>query len=349
MVFPKSNLSTSAQPWGRVVERSIGTLETLVATERVNNAARDKQAALSIERLDQSVVGLAGTVSSIKTITDNVFVAGTTEINGFNIKAGTIDADSINAGVLTGFTIKTAASGTRLELAGSTLDIYYGSIKVGVLSGTNVYGNEVSLLSPGTFVGLYVEPIRSYLRGDGGFVSTGGNRTTLNGGGGIIEIDSTSAYTNKFFTVNAGADIIGNFSAQGANVAFPNITDSTAAANTRWGTTTGGRLFYSTASSQRYKDNIVDISTISNLDPKKLLDLPVRAFKYKDTYQKNTEDSRYGIMMPGFIAEEVEEYYPLAADYEGDVVESWNERMIVPGLLALVQDLYKRIEILEGA
>lgn len=110
--------------------------------------------------------------------------------------------------------------------------------------------------------------------------------------------------------------------------------------------TTGGRIARSTASSERYKENIVDLSQVPELDPKKLLDLPVRAFTYKEGELPETDD-RYQQMIPGFIAEEVDAIYPIAADYV-DGPESWNDRMIVPALLSLVQDLYKRIEKLEN-
>lgn len=110
--------------------------------------------------------------------------------------------------------------------------------------------------------------------------------------------------------------------------------------------TTGGRIARSTASSERYKENIVDLSQVPELDPKKLLDLPVRAFTYKEGELPESDD-RYQQLIPGFIAEEVDAIYPIAADYV-DGPESWNDRMIVPALLSLVQDLYKRIEKLEN-
>jgi hypothetical protein len=53
-------------------------------------------------------------------------------------------------------------------------------------------------------------------------------------------------------------------------------------------------------------------------------------------------------LIPGFIAEEVDAVYPTAADYEDGDVESWHDRMILPGMLALIQDLYKEIELLKG-
>ena len=51
--------------------------------------------------------------------------------------------------------------------------------------------------------------------------------------------------------------------------------------------------------------------------------------------------------MPGFIAEEMDAIYPAATDY-ADGVETWNDRMIIPAMLALIQDQEARIKALEG-
>lgn len=117
-------------------------------------------------------------------------------------------------------------------------------------------------------------------------------------------------------------------------------------AATVWISSTG-QLRRSTASSERYKEDILNISEVAELDPKKLLDLPVRSFVYKDDYISET-DERYKQNIPGFIAEEVASIYPIAADSADGKVESWNERMIIPGLLALVQDLYKEVNDLKA-
>jgi len=53
-------------------------------------------------------------------------------------------------------------------------------------------------------------------------------------------------------------------------------------------------------------------------------------------------------MLPGFIAEDVDAIYPIAADYEGGDVATWNSFYMVPALLSLVQDLSKRVEELEA-
>ena len=86
----------------------------------------------------------------------------------------------------------------------------------------------------------------------------------------------------------------------------------------------------------------------ADLDPSKLLTLPIRAFKFKSDYLDAT-DNRSGMVVPGLIAEEVAEHYPIAADRGNDgLVENWNERFVIPGMLALIQDLHARVETLEG-
>jgi len=350
MVFPKSNLATASQPWGRFVETSIKSLETVTATERVNNAARDAQAALGIKRLDASlatVAQLAETtaqnVLEIELITDNVFSPGTTEINGYNIKAGTINASSINAGTLTGFTIQTASSGTRVVMGGTQVDFYQGSSFAGRIIGSTWDGGS-SLDLGGSGSG------RVAVTDDGvGIFGASSTELTVGGSFGNIQIFSLSGgigSKGNWSHGNGTFSASGNVSAGGLLYNY-GITSVGAAANVRIGA--DYRFYIGTSSSQRYKENIVDIYSMEDLDPKKLLDIPVRAFKYRTDYRLPPTDRRYQVMIPGFIAEEVNEFYPAAVDYEGDLIESWNERMMIPGMLALIQDLYKEIEILKGA
>ena len=53
-------------------------------------------------------------------------------------------------------------------------------------------------------------------------------------------------------------------------------------------------------------------------------------------------------MLPGFIAEELDAIYPIAVDYDGGNIETWNSFYIIPAMLALIQDQEKRIKLLEG-
>jgi hypothetical protein len=111
-----------------------------------------------------------------------------------------------------------------------------------------------------------------------------------------------------------------------------------------------GRLRRSTASSVRFKEAIVDISNCCQiLTPSKVtLACLVRTFKFKADYLDAT-DNRSGMLVPGLIAEEVAEHYPIAADLgEDGLIENWNERFVVPGMLALIQDLHARIQYTRG-
>ena len=115
-----------------------------------------------------------------------------------------------------------------------------------------------------------------------------------------------------------------------------------------------GQLYYNnievatvSSSSQRYKNSITD-----NLDgdnnPHKLYDLPVKQFVYNDDHPLQYADMK-GQTLPGFIAEDVERVYPAAVIHNADgEVESWDERRIVPGMLALIQEQREQIAQLES-
>lgn len=118
--------------------------------------------------------------------------------------------------------------------------------------------------------------------------------------------------------------------------------------------TENGFLYRTTASSRKIKKEITDIKE-EDLAPEKLYDLPIRQFKYRKN-RLGEEDMRYETFIPGFIAEEVAEVYPIAADLDSKgEPEDWNVRYVVPPMLALIQrqkqaidGLTERIETIEG-
>jgi trimeric autotransporter adhesin len=176
----------------------------------------------------------------------------------------------------------------------------------------------------------------------------GGNSQTLfygyvNIGGGTagterLIVTGNSSFDGTIVTTGA-ATINGELRAVfGAN------NTTTSAANT-WMSTTG-QLRRVVSSSIQYKENIVNLTSVSELDPSALYDLPVRAFRYKLDHLSDADD-RAGVLIPGFIAEEMDAIYPIAVDYS-EGVESWNDRLLVPALLALIQNQDKRIKLLEG-
>lgn len=176
-----------------------------------------------------------------------------------------------------------------------------------------------------------------------GTISTSGNISATSGSvsASTLSVSSTSTFSS---TITANGDVnLG--SSQELRVPYAYSTTVSNAA-TVWISSTG-QLRRSTASSQRYKTNIVDLISETSLDPHKLLNLQTRAFKYKSEYLSQ-DDPRAEKMMPGFIAEEVAQVYPIAADIVDDKPESWNERMVIPGMLALIQEHEQRLAKLEG-
>lgn len=117
------------------------------------------------------------------------------------------------------------------------------------------------------------------------------------------------------------------------------------AANMRIGPSSH-QIYMSSASSQRYKTDIHPIQ-LDALSPDKLYDLPVREFKYREGYLSD-EDRLVDVSLPGFIAEEVDEFYPIACEYdESDRPENWNIRIMVPPMLKLIQEQHEEIELLK--
>lgn len=107
------------------------------------------------------------------------------------------------------------------------------------------------------------------------------------------------------------------------------------------------KVYRSSSSSKRYKTDVRDIEA-AELDPRRLLDLPVREFKYSDGYLVKG-DPRAGVSVPGFIAEEMDEIYPIACEHDASgQPEDWNIRFLVPAMLKLIQDQQKEINELKG-
>ena len=137
-----------------------------------------------------------------------------------------------------------------------------------------------------------------------------------------------------------GIDILGN-------AAVFKITGANELKNTNatlyWN---GKAIQIASTSSRRYKKYINDLKAEA-LDPHKLLELPVRQFKYKVAVPLQYDDTE-DQLIPGFIAEEVDEIYPAATIHhpENGEIESWDERRIIPGMLALIQEQQKTIEAL---
>ncbi len=148
---------------------------------------------------------------------------------------------------------------------------------------------------------------------------------------------AAASHTHSYLPLSGGT-VTGNTTVTGGwfRTAWAYSNTSSRAANVQ--INDSGTLRRSASSSKRYKHNIRPLA--DSLDAEKLLSVPVVQYIYNPDYLSG-EDPRYGKSIPGFIAEDIAEYYPIAAEVDAEgCVEDWNIRMIVPPMLALVQEEY---------
>jgi hypothetical protein len=260
--------------------------------------------------------------------------------NGYSITSTGLVG--IGSGVIIGGQIQTSTGNEAIIMNGPSNAIQFKAAG-------SVVANMVPLTAGGAAYGLLMHygatPDPS--GGTRPQIFIGSGNVSMNVGPGNGTTSNTIAVSNTIGPTISGnltcineATVTGEFrSTFGANNTVTNAAST-------WMSTTG-QIRRVVSSSLRYKENVVDLVSVEELHPRKLLNLPVRAFTYKDKYMANSDD-RYQQLFPGFIAEEVDAIYPMAADYENGDVESWNDRILVPAMLALIQDQETRITKLEG-
>jgi hypothetical protein len=303
-LFPNSNLSTASQPWGREVEKRLVNLDLTVNSNEINNTARDIQLSNSLSRVNSAV-------AATQAIINNIYVAGTQEINGAVLQAatlsgskiitgtipgtkltantitaneiatnyvyaGTITAGQITAGTLTGFTIRTAATGQRAELAGSNITFY-----------NSTSGSPVGSIAGNTYGAYNVIDISGMATVSGQLWALGG----LNVSSGAV-ISGNSQITGTLNIYSGGLSSVGSISTDGGLTR----TDYAGGGTTGASINNNGTIIRTT-SSARYKQ---DISSLE-FNYEDVLALEPKKFRLKDEVADNT-DARY---YAGFIAEEL--------------------------------------------
>lgn len=170
--------------------------------------------------------------------------------------------------------------------------------------------------------------------------SSNGNVNLYSDGRINIGVATISSYSNAI-TIKYGLHVYNNtdqFNDGSGYIKFfglPHVTSGGHLVFNR----DGASLAYLSSSSRRYKDPVSDMSVS---EAEKILDIPVVWFKYKDGYLRY-DDVLAGKAIPGFYAEDVEKYYPVAVQRNEDgTVEDWNYRMMIPAMMRLIQEVYKR-------
>lgn len=202
---------------------------------------------------------------------------------------------------------------------------------------TTVTGTEINFYNGSTWGGSISYPSDFVINSGANNLTLSGNKEILLEANEAIRIGSLydSVYVES--TLNIDSSSIKNLYGYNDTVSSkPNMYIGTTGLIHR---TT---YVVDNTSSKRFKHDIKDV-TNPTLDPHLLYDIEVKQFRFND----DTEASRKGIDLIGFIAEQVEEVYPIAVDYdENGQVETWREHYIIPPMLKLIQEQHEQIEAL---
>ena len=107
-----------------------------------------------------------------------------------------------------------------------------------------------------------------------------------------------------------------------------------------------GTILECSDSTRRIKNS--ESEDLGDMDPEALYRLPVKTYKYNDGYLSD-KDPRCGQRFIGFMAEDMEEVYPYAVDYDDDgLPRNWNIRVMVPAMMKLIQRNHEKLTELEG-
>jgi hypothetical protein len=344
---------SSVTPITVATSTQVNQAQSTATTALANAATAYNAAVASLQPSASTIVNASNQMTAIAANGITVY-AGSSPSSGARVVLNSTGLAGFNSGGSATFSVSAttgaavfSGSVTGSTITGGTLNIGGNAIidASGFLTATGATITGAITATSGTFTGT----INSTSGSIAGFtlnattITNGSSMTLYNNGdfytGGVVS-SGGGLYSTAACYLGSTLNVTGVFTAVDAGT---NTNTNTANA---W-LSTGGVLRRTTASSIRYKENVTDITNVPELDPKKLLALPVRAFTYKEDYLSSADD-RYQQLFPGFISEEVDAIYPMAADYENGEIESWNDRIMLPALLSLVQELYKRVEELEA-
>jgi hypothetical protein len=355
IIFPTNNLPTSSQPWAREVQKQLSNVITSNNSELINNTARDNQT-------NSSIIALSGVVGSVSLVANQAAqaIAGLTGL-GITGSGYTLNANNIDGGTMTGVTLRTAASGRRVIISGTSSSFYDNSgVFTGEITSSGSSGSSALLLtnvknggwgsSATTRISLNQTSIVLDTATSGAF---GAVSVTIGGHG----LDVSGRITcSALFVQNAGLPAIfegavSAFSVDGGDGTFNSALRSSnipnfgvgAAGFSVFATSTEGRLGYSTSS----KDTKEEIQKV-DFDVQKILQVNPKSFKYKvDIEEYGIENAQTTV---GFIAEDLDELGLskfVRYNEDGKPIAIPYERYVV-ALQAVVRNLNNRIETLEN-
>lgn len=265
-----------------------------------------------------------------------------TLIDGGMIKTDTlvVSGDAVVGGTISGTVFESWDGDSYMQLndGGITFgQLYYGSgLFLGALTNqslqiTDPWNNRTVTVSPSG-------------------ISVDGNVTAYNIPSGTILTSNNYGSYSDFSGNVYGSNFLGVLGST-SNRHSAYINPGNASQDTCYISTGTVGLLCHSGSLRKWKKDIEDIKDES-IDPTRLYDLPVRQFRWREDSPFASEYSTEKLI-PGFIAEEMDKHYPIAAVYRLDEEDgeyklaSWGERNLIPAMLKLIQDQHKDIELLK--
>lgn len=215
--------------------------------------------------------------------------------------------------------------------------------KDGIISAINQTAEAISIkASKIDFNGMITANSYFQIKTDGSFVAKKGTIGDFMIKDGKISTGyATFSTRSHAFIFSKGLEIhpgTSDFSDGSDAFKVYNLTHVTSGGHMVFGND-GVTVCYLSSSSKRYKNHITNMTVE---EARKILDIPVIWFKYKDNYLSET-DWLNGKKLPGLYAEDVYAALPEAAQInENGEVEDWNFRVIIPAMLKLIQNLYEK-------
>lgn len=274
------------------------------------------------------------TADAAKDTADTAKDTADTAISRITVAEGSITSEVSRA--------KNAESGLSSRITQTETSISSKVSKGDIASSINQTAQSVKInASKINFNGLVTANTYFKINTDGSFAAkkgTIGNFTVTSGK--ITTGYATLSMRSHAFIFNGGLEIhTGTSTFSDGSDAFKvfNLSHVTSGGHMVFASD-GATVAYLSSSSKRYKDHIADM-TLN--EAKKILDVPVIWFKYKENYLSPT-DWLNGKKLPGFYAEDVYSIFPEAAQLnEEGKPEDWNFRILIPLMLKLIQNLYE--------
>ena len=150
--------------------------------------------------------------------------------------------------------------------------------------------------------------------------------------------------SNTYANLNAGVIYGTKLYLSDMGTTTTTSTTSTTYPLVRYTAKTNQLVKYASSSSSRSIKNSISEDIAEELNPQRLYNLKVKQFKYNSDYLEPI-DQRYDKLCIGLIAEEVQEVYPIAADEDekGNAI-GWNEKLLIPAMLKLIQQQKAEID-----